>query len=78
MIDTDEVVPLGPLGEYLDTTLGEGRGIPVEVTKIGQGRSNRTFRVTRGGRSYVMRVVRGWLEADVSAMAAQARGWCGA
>jgi aminoglycoside phosphotransferase (APT) family kinase protein len=53
--DADEVVPSGPLGEYLDTTLDHGRGAPVEVTKIGQGRSNLTFRVTRAGRSWVLR-----------------------
>ncbi|CAN5452705.1 phosphotransferase family protein [soil metagenome] len=55
MFDTEEVLPIGPLTEYLDSAQVEGRGAPVEVTKIGQGRSNLTFRVTRDGRSYVLR-----------------------
>lgn len=54
MIETDEVVPTGPLGRYLDDRLG-GQPAPVGVTKIGQGRSNLTFQVTRGDRSYVLR-----------------------
>jgi aminoglycoside phosphotransferase (APT) family kinase protein len=54
VIDTDDVVPAGPLARHLDERLG-GDPTPVSVTKIGQGRSNLTFRVTRGDQGYVLR-----------------------
>jgi aminoglycoside phosphotransferase (APT) family kinase protein len=57
VIDIDEVVPAGPLAAYLDGVLGDR--LPVRVTKIGEGRSNLTFRVERGpvgeGTAYVLR-----------------------
>jgi aminoglycoside phosphotransferase (APT) family kinase protein len=53
VIDVDQLVPADRLAAHLDAALG-GRE-PVEVTKIGQGRSNLTFRVVRGGRRYVLR-----------------------
>ena len=58
----EDMVPAGPLAAFLDEALGdEALGAaaaghqPVHVTKIGQGRSNLTFRVRRGGCSYVLR-----------------------
>jgi len=47
-------VPVAPLAAWLDRSLGGPRG-PVSVAAIGQGRSNLTFRVERGGRAYVLR-----------------------
>jgi aminoglycoside phosphotransferase (APT) family kinase protein len=55
MIDVEQLVPAAPLSAWLDLHLGAGRGAPVTVTKIGQGRSNLTFRVTRGDQRWVLR-----------------------
>ena len=55
MVDVEALVPAGPLGEFLDAHVEQGRGEPVSVTKIGQGRSNLTFRVERGSFSWVLR-----------------------
>ena len=55
MLDVDALVPPGPLGEFLDGAVEQGRGQPVRVTKIGEGRSNLTFRVQRGDHSWVLR-----------------------
>jgi aminoglycoside phosphotransferase (APT) family kinase protein len=55
MVDVDALVPSGPLGEFLDAHVETGRGTPIAVTKIGEGRSNLTFRISRGGRDYVLR-----------------------
>jgi len=53
MLDVQALVPVGPLGEFLNAHLGGGGS--VEVTKIGEGRSNLTFRVSRDGQSWVLR-----------------------
>jgi aminoglycoside phosphotransferase (APT) family kinase protein len=55
MVDVDALVPSGPLGEFLDAHVDQGRGLPIAVAKIGEGRSNLTFRISRGGREYVLR-----------------------
>jgi aminoglycoside phosphotransferase (APT) family kinase protein len=55
MIDVDTVVPPGPLAAFMDEHVPDGEGEPVEVTKIGEGRSNLTFRVRRGGHAWVLR-----------------------
>jgi aminoglycoside phosphotransferase (APT) family kinase protein len=55
MVDVERLVPAGPLGAFLDEVLEEGRGEPVRVTKIGEGKSNLTFRVERAGRAWVLR-----------------------
>ena len=55
MVDVAALVPTGPLGEFLDSQGADGKGeIPI-VEKIGEGRSNLTFRVSRGGTSWVLR-----------------------
>jgi aminoglycoside phosphotransferase (APT) family kinase protein len=51
----EALVPAGALTAYLDEHLGAGGRGPVTVRKIGQGRSNLTFSVRRGDRSYVLR-----------------------
>jgi len=55
-VDTavDTMVPVAPLSAFLDARLGPGDG-SATVAKIGEGRSNLTFRVTHAGRSYVLR-----------------------
>ena len=55
MVDVEQLVPAGPLGEFLDETGAEGKGETPAVTKIGEGRSNLTFRVERGGQAWVLR-----------------------
>jgi aminoglycoside phosphotransferase (APT) family kinase protein len=55
MVDVEELVPTGPLGAFLDEHVEAGEGAPVTVTKIGEGRSNLTFRVERGGHAWVLR-----------------------
>ena len=55
MLDVDALVPAGPLGEFLDAHVEAGRGGAPSVTKIGQGRSNLTFRVERGQHAWVLR-----------------------
>ena len=55
MVDVDTLVPSGPLGEFLDGHLEQDRGAPITVVKIGEGRSNLTFRISRGGQDYVLR-----------------------
>ena len=54
MIDIDAVVPAGPLGAFLNKHLG-GSGQPLGVEKVGQGRSNLTFKITRGDQSWILR-----------------------
>ena len=55
MVDVDALVPAGPLGEFLDGCGVEGKGETPAVAKIGEGRSNLTFRISRGGQSWVLR-----------------------
>ena len=55
MLDVQALVPAGPLGEFLDGVGADGKGETPRVEKIGEGRSNLTFRVTRGGTSWVLR-----------------------
>jgi len=55
MVDVDALVPAGPLGEFLDEHGADGKGDTPVVTKIGEGRSNLTFRVERGGKAWVLR-----------------------
>jgi aminoglycoside phosphotransferase (APT) family kinase protein len=55
MVDVDSLVAVGPLGEFLDAQLDAERGAPLAVEKIGQGRSNLTFRITRGAQQWVLR-----------------------
>lgn len=55
MVDVEALVPAARLAAFLDDAVPAGRGAPVRVTKIGAGRSNLTFRVERGGRSWVLR-----------------------
>jgi aminoglycoside phosphotransferase (APT) family kinase protein len=54
-IDVEALVPAGPLGEWLDGHTDVGAGETPTVTKIGEGKSNLTFRVERGGRAWVLR-----------------------
>ena len=55
MVDVDALVPAGPLGRFLDEHGADGTGETPVVTKIGEGRSNLTFRVERGGSAWVLR-----------------------
>jgi aminoglycoside phosphotransferase (APT) family kinase protein len=55
MVDVEALVPKGPLGDFLDGVGAEGKGDVPVVDKIGEGRSNLTFRVTRGGQAWVLR-----------------------
>jgi aminoglycoside phosphotransferase (APT) family kinase protein len=55
MLDIEALVPTGPLGAFLDQHVEAGRGEPIAVTKIGEGKSNLTFRVERGGHAWVLR-----------------------
>ena len=55
MLDVEALVPAGPLGEFLDSVGAAGAGETPAVDKIGEGRSNLTFRVSRGGSSWVLR-----------------------
>jgi aminoglycoside phosphotransferase (APT) family kinase protein len=55
MVDVDALVPAGPLGAFLDRHVAAGRGEPITITKIGEGKSNLTFRVARGGNRWVLR-----------------------
>jgi aminoglycoside phosphotransferase (APT) family kinase protein len=55
MVDVEVLVPPGPLGEFLDTHVEAGAGAPVSVAKIGEGKSNLTFLVERGGHRWVLR-----------------------
>jgi aminoglycoside phosphotransferase (APT) family kinase protein len=54
MVDVDALVPVAPLGAFLNKHLGDG-GQPIQIIKVGQGRSNLTFRVTRGAQSWILR-----------------------
>jgi aminoglycoside phosphotransferase (APT) family kinase protein len=55
MVDIEALVPTGPLGAFLDEHVDDGRGRPLTVTKIGEGKSNLTFRVERGEHAWVLR-----------------------
>lgn len=55
MVDVESLVPPAPLTAFMDAELGDPGTGPVQVTKIGQGRSNLTFRVERGGTAWVLR-----------------------
>jgi aminoglycoside phosphotransferase (APT) family kinase protein len=55
MVDVEALVPGDALGAFLDEHVEEGRDQPLTVTKIGEGKSNLTFRVERGGHTWVLR-----------------------
>ena len=55
MLDVAALVPVGPLGEFLDDAGAGGDGQTPVVEKIGEGRSNLTFRVSRGSDAWVLR-----------------------
>ena len=55
MVDVDALVPPAPLGAFLNKHLGGDTSHPLAVTKVGQGRSNLTFRVTRGQQTWILR-----------------------
>ena len=55
MVDVESLVPAQPLGAFLDEHGTDGHGETPNVTKIGEGRSNLTFRVERAGRAWVLR-----------------------
>lgn len=55
MVDVEALVPSQALTTFMDAHLAEPGSGPVVVSKIGQGRSNLTFRVQRGGRAWVLR-----------------------
>jgi aminoglycoside phosphotransferase (APT) family kinase protein len=55
MVDVEALVPPEPLAAFLDAHVEAGRGEPLTVTKIGEGKSNLTFRVERGGHRWVLR-----------------------
>ena len=55
MVDVESLVPSAALTAFLDRELAEPGAGPVRISKIGQGRSNLTFRVERDGRSWVLR-----------------------
>jgi aminoglycoside phosphotransferase (APT) family kinase protein len=55
VVDVEQLVPAAPLASWLRDTLGvRGTGEPT-VHKIGQGRSNLTFRIRWGDGSWVLR-----------------------
>jgi aminoglycoside phosphotransferase (APT) family kinase protein len=49
------MVPAEPLAAFLAEHLDDGEAGPVSVRRIGEGRSNLTFAVVRGNRTYVLR-----------------------
>ena len=55
MVEVEALVPAGPLGDFLDHALPHTSGGPAKVTKIGEGRSNLTFRVERGPHRWILR-----------------------
>ena len=55
MVDVESLVPSQALTAFIDRAVDEPGSGPVRVTKIGQGRSNLTFRVERDGRAWVLR-----------------------
>jgi aminoglycoside phosphotransferase (APT) family kinase protein len=55
MVDVEALVPRGALAAFLDEHVACGRGEPLTVTKIGEGKSNLTFRIERGGHTWVLR-----------------------
>ena len=55
MVDVDALVPPAALGAFLNKHLGGDGSQPLAVTKVGQGRSNLTFRVTRGAQAWILR-----------------------
>ena len=55
MVDVESLVPAQALGTFLDEHGTDGQGETPLVTKIGEGRSNLTFRVERGDRAWVLR-----------------------
>jgi aminoglycoside phosphotransferase (APT) family kinase protein len=55
MVDVEALVPREALTAYLDEQVEHGRGAPVVITKIGEGKSNLTFRIERGGHRWVLR-----------------------
>jgi aminoglycoside phosphotransferase (APT) family kinase protein len=55
MVDVEALVPAQALGAFLDEHGTDGSGETPVVTKIGEGRSNLTFRVERGDRAWVLR-----------------------
>jgi aminoglycoside phosphotransferase (APT) family kinase protein len=55
LVDVEALVPREPLTAFLDEHVEDAGSGPVEVEKIGQGRSNLTFRVERGSQAWVLR-----------------------
>jgi len=55
VVDVESLVPNGALTAFLDAELAEPGTGPVTVTKVGEGRSNLTFRVERDGRAWILR-----------------------
>jgi aminoglycoside phosphotransferase (APT) family kinase protein len=55
MVDVEALVPRARLEAFLDERVEACRGEPVTVTKIGEGKSNLTFRVERGDHAWVLR-----------------------
>ena len=55
MVDVESLVPEAAITAFIDREVAEPGAGPVRVTKIGQGRSNLTFRVERDGRTWVLR-----------------------
>ena len=54
MIDVEQMVPTAAVAAFLDEALGPSPA-PVRVEKVGQGRSNLTFRVERGDEAWILR-----------------------
>lgn len=55
MVDVEALVPTPALTAFLDAEVPQSGSGPVVVTKIGEGRSNLTFRVQREGQAWVLR-----------------------
>lgn len=55
MIDLEEAVPVARLAPFLDGRLGDGVAVPLEVSALGEGKSNLTFLLRRGDRELVLR-----------------------
>lgn len=55
MVDVEALVPTEPLAAFLDSHVESGRGLPLSVTKIGEGKSNLTFQIERGDQRWVLR-----------------------
>lgn len=54
VIEVEQMVPSASLAAFLDGAIGRSSD-PVRITKIGEGRSNLTFRVERGVEAWVLR-----------------------